>query len=346
MMKLLHSADWHLDSPIQGRTEAQTRQLKDALFSIPQQITALAKAEGCDLILLSGDLFDGQFRPDTLAMVQRTLADAAVPVFIAPGNHDPFTPGSPWAQPGWPENVHIFTGAMESIPLPHLDCRVYGAAFQRDESPALLQSFRAECRERYAIGVLHGDPTQLHSPHNPITQLQVQESGLDYLALGHIHKTASFRTGDTLCAWPGCPMGRGFDELDRKGVLIVTLDGSIDTRFVPLDVPQFHWLRCAPHAISQALPASDNRNFYRIDLVGESEPVDLQALAAAFSHFPNLQLRDQTVPPLDLWANAGSDTLEGVFFQLLRESDADAEIIQLAARISRQILLGQEVELP
>ena len=37
MMKLLHSADWHLDSPIQGRTEAQTRQLKDALFSVPQQ---------------------------------------------------------------------------------------------------------------------------------------------------------------------------------------------------------------------------------------------------------------------------------------------------------------------
>ena len=346
MMKLLHSADWHLDSPIQGRTESQTGQLKDALMSVPKQITALAKAEGCDLILLSGDLFDGPFRPDTLAMVQRVLADAGCPVFIVPGNHDPFCPGSPWMQPGWPENVHIFTGAMTSIPLPHLDCRVYGAAFQRDESPALLEGFRAECGERYAIGMLHGDPTQLQSPHNPITRLQVQESGLDYLALGHIHKTGSFQTGSTLCAWPGCPMGRGFDELGDKGVFIVTLDGGCEAKFVPLNVPRFHWLHATPDTLAQVLPAVGNRDFYRIDLTGESEPLDIQLMAAAFPGFPNLQLRDQTVPPLDLWANAGADTLEGVFFQLLQEADADEETIQLAARISRQILLGQEVELP
>ena len=346
MMKLLHSADWHLDSPIQGRTGSQTRQLKDALLSVPQKIATLAKAEGCDLMLLSGDLFDAAHSTTTLAYVQKVLGEVGMPVFISPGNHDPFGPGSPWTQPGWPENVHIFTGTMESVPLPHLDCRVYGAGFQTSESPALLQDFRAECRERYAIGALHGDPTQLNSPHNPITRLQVQESGLDYLALGHIHKADSFHTGDTLCAWPGCPMGRGFDELGEKGVFIVTLDGSCEARFVPLDVPKFHWLRCAPDALSQVLPAAGNSDFYRIDLVGESEPVDTDALAAALPGFPNLQLRDQTVPPLDLWANAGDDTLEGVFFQLLKESDADADVVELAARISRQILLEQEVELP
>ena len=346
MMKLLHSADWHLDSPIQGRTDTQTRQLKDALLSVPRQITALARAEGCDLMLLSGDLFDGPFRPETLATVQHALADAAIPVFIAPGNHDPYGPGSPWAQPGWPENVHIFTGAMTGIPLPRLDCRVYGAAFLRDESPALLESFRAECRERYAIGLVHGDPSQLNSPHNPISRLQVQESGLDYLALGHIHKGDSFRTGDTLCAWPGCPMGRGFDELGDKGVLIVTLDDGCEARFVPLEVPKFHWLQSTPDELSRVLPAAGNEDFYRIDLVGESEPVDIPAMQAAFSNFPNLQLRDQTVPPVDVWVNAGADTLEGVFFQLLRESDADPETVELAARICRKILSGQEVALP
>ena len=38
MIKFLHSADWHLDSPIQGRTEAQTALLKQALLRIPQQV--------------------------------------------------------------------------------------------------------------------------------------------------------------------------------------------------------------------------------------------------------------------------------------------------------------------
>ena len=64
-----------------------------------------------------------------------------------------------------------------------------------------------------------------------------------------------------------------------------------------------------------------------------------------FSQFPNLQLRDQTVAPIDLWANAGDDTLEGTFFRMLKESDANPEVVQLAARISRQLLSGQEVAL-
>lgn len=346
MMKILHSADWHLDSPLQDRTEAQTSQLKAALWEVPQKITALAKAEGCDLMLLAGDLFDGAYRAETLAMVQRSLADAGIPVCIAPGNHDHIGTGSPWEQPGWPENVHIFTGGISSIVLPQLDCRVYGAAFREAGSAALLEGFRAECSESHVVAVLHGDPTQLSSPHNPITRSQVQESGLDYLALGHIHKGDAFVAGDTLCAWPGCSMGRGFDELGEKGVLIVTLDGGCNARFVPLDVPRFHWLQVNPSDLARLLPAAGSTDHYRIDLVGESDPIDTDALAARFPEFPNLQLRDQTVPPLDLWANAGSDTLEGVFFQLLQESDADPDVVELAARISRQILLGQEVPLP
>jgi hypothetical protein len=141
-------------------------------------------------------------------------------------------------------------------------------------------------------------------------------------------------------------MGRGFDELGEKGVLIVTLDGSSEARFVPLELPRFHWLKAAPNALHAVLPAGGSTDFYRIDLVGECEPPSMEALTAQFPHFPNLQLRDHTVPPIDLWANAGDDTLEGVYFGLLKEADAPEAVVQLAARISRQILLGQEVMLP
>ena len=49
------------------------------------------------------------------------------------------------------------------------------------------------------------------------------------MALGHIHKrTEPLRFGNTVCAWPGCPEGRGFDELGEKGFYqgIVT-DGDV-----------------------------------------------------------------------------------------------------------------------
>ncbi len=345
MMKLLHSADWHLDAPLLGFSPEETKRLKAALLEVPGKVVRKAEETGCELILLSGDLFDGAYSPETLLSLQRTFAQTPLPVLIAPGNHDPMTPHSPWAQPGWSSNVHIFKGDPESISLPGLNCRVYGAAFRESDSRPLLEGFRAQCREQYAVGLFHGDPLTPQSDKNAISRYQVANSALDYLALGHIHKGDAFREGSTLCAWPGCPMGRGFDETGEKGVLLVTLDGEARAEFLPLDTPRFYKLRLSPAQLAASLPAAPTTDHYRVELTGESEPVDPAALKAAFPHIPNLTIRDQTVPPISLWANAGSDSLEGVFFDLLRSSDEDTEVVQLAARISRQLLLGREVTL-
>ena len=75
------------------------------------------------------------------------------------------------------------------------------------------------------------------------------------------------------------------------------------------------------------------------------------AAAADVSRFPHLELRDRTTPERDIWGSAGADTLEGMYFRRLKEAmeaadDEQREILTLAARISRQILDGQEVRLP
>jgi len=356
-MKLLHSADWHLDSPIVGRTPEQTAYLKAQLLTLPQKVLSLAESQGCDLVLLSGDLFDGTPSAQSLAAVRSALAAVTVPVYIAPGNHDFYAPDSPWASQLWPENVHIFTGsAITSVAAEHLSCRIYGAAFTAADADSLLEDFRPNGPETYHIALLHGDPTQAASPYNPVTAPQISRSGLNYLALGHIHKAGQLRVGDTLCAWPGCPMGRGFDELGDKGVLIVTLEQTVEAAFFPLDTPRFFDLSVqaehnAAAAVRAALPALGSLDFYRIRLTGESAPLDIQDLTARFPDFPNLQLRDETVPPLDIWGTAGEDTLEGIYFGLLHSAlsgsdEKQAQRIHLAAKISRQILLGQEVKLP
>ena len=350
-MKILHSADWHLCSPLQGRSEAQTQLLKAHLLQIPGKIAALCRAEGCDLMLLAGDLFDGPYDADTFCILCQALEEAAVPVFITPGNHDFADMNSPWLTQRFPKNVHVFTRpVMESVEVPSLGYRVYGAGFTAMDCPALLENFQAKA-DLPAIGILHGDPTQNASPYNPITQAQVRQSGLAYLALGHIHKGGSFRAGNTLCAWPGCPMGRGYDEEGEKGVLIVTVEDTVTTRFVPLGTPQFFDLECAVTELEALLPPVGNDHFYRITLTGESEPLDLSALASQYSRFPNLELRDKTVPPVDIWRTLGEDSFEGTYFGLLHHAltGADEETqrkLKLAAKISRQILDGQEVTLP
>ena len=348
-MKLLHSADWHLDSPLAGKDPA----LKDALLSLPEKVAQAARKEEARLLLLSGDLFDGPPSRESLKALREALDSLEIPVCIAPGNHDPFGPDSVWNREIWPENVRIFTrNTPESLVFPELDCRVWGGAFCAAEEPGMLEGFRARGPERWQIGLFHGDPTQAASPYNPVTAAQIQSCGLHYLALGHIHKGGQLVLGNTLCAWPGCPMGRGFDETGIKGVLSVTLGQEQgELRFVPLDTPRFYEESVHPRELAGLLPAQGSRDYYRINLTGESEPVDIARLQKEFSRFPNLILRDRTVPPLDLWAGAGDDSLEGIYFGLLKEAlegadPEEARRILLAAKLSRQLLDGQEVLLP
>lgn len=353
MMKILHSADWHLDAPLTSHAPDHAQYLRRELLEIPQRVVDLCRRSGCRMMLLSGDLFDGPCSRESLDAVRHALEEAAVPVFISPGNHDHIWEKSPYITEEWPENVHIFKhNMMESVVVKELDCRVWGGAFTGPESMGLLEGFRAEGTERYALGVLHGDPGTSQSPYCPVTALQVRDSGLDYLALGHIHEGGSFREGSTLTAWPGCAMGRGFDETGRKGVLIVNLEEEAEAEFVPLPGPRFYDFKVRPgEQIAARLPAMGSDDFFRVTLVGETEPPDLEGIRRSLAHFPNLILRDRTKPAVDIWASAGEDSLQGTFFGILRDArqGQDAETVrtlELAAKISRQILLGQEVELP
>ncbi len=347
-MKILHTADWHLDAPLQGYGDELRRQLA----AVPEKLLELCREEGCDMVLIAGDVFDGAYTPYTAKCLRDVLAAMTVPVFITPGNHDFSSPDSPWKREIWPENVHIFEGfQIASVVIPELDCRVYGAGFEAMDCPALLEGFRAEGAERYAIGIFHGDAAQSQSPYNPITKQQVQESGLDYLALGHIHKAGSFTAGQTLCAWPGCPMGRGYDEPGVKGAYIVTLDGGVSLRFCPLDTPQFYDLQTPPEKLDGLLPPVGNENYYRVTLTGCCEEPNLSKLRAEYAHLPNLVLRDKTTRPVDVWGSLGEDSFEGVYFGLLRQAleaagEEERREILLAAQISRQLIEGQEVVLP
>lgn len=357
MLKILHAADLHLDSAFAGRSEAATARLRQQLRAVPEKIVEICRREDCDLLLLAGDVFDAAPTAETLQLLKKALSDVQIPVFISPGNHDFCTPASPWLTGTWPENVHIFTvPTVESVAVPALDCRIYGAGFTSMDCDALLEDFQIQGEETYQIAVLHGDPVQSGSAYNPVSQAQVANSDLHYLALGHIHKTGSFRAGRTLCAWPGCPMGRGFDETGDRGALVVTLSAIADARFVPLSGPRFHDLTipCGTDpvaALNRSLPPLGSDDYYRISLTGEAGQINLPLLRQQFTRFPHLQLKDRTQPLLDVWGRADNDSLEGVYFGLLKEAlntagAEDRETLELAARISRQLLEGREVSLP
>ena len=353
-LKILHSADWHLDSPFASFREDQRENLKKAQREIPGKIAMACRQEACDLVLLAGDLFDGPWTRDTLDLVRDALGECRVPVMIAPGNHDPWGKNSPWYRQ-WPENVHIFGPELSSFALPQLDTRVYGAGFSSMDCPSLLDGFSCDGTETWQIGLFHGDPVNPGSPYNPITTAQIRKSKLSYLALGHIHSAGGLEVENTVCGWPGCPMGRGWDETGEKGYLLVNLEEGVQVQTASLDTPRFYDLRTELEGeeepdLDSLLPVRDDRNFYRITLEGYGS-VDLQLLQREWSAIANLELRDRTLDPRKLWDQAGEDSLRGAFFGRLRQAaeEADPEMkkkILLAAEISQKLLDGREVQLP
>lgn len=91
-IRILHSADLHLDSPFEGLSHGKAAVRRVEQRRLLSRMAELAQREHVDLVLLSGDLLDSSCTYlETGEELIRSLQAMAVPVFIAPGNHD-FTP--------------------------------------------------------------------------------------------------------------------------------------------------------------------------------------------------------------------------------------------------------------
>lgn len=328
-MRLLHAADLHLDSPFRGLSVDKARERRRESRDLLDRMADLANARAVDAVLLSGDLFDSaHVYRETLEGMARSLGRIACPVLIAPGNHDPYHSRSPYRQVDWPENVHLFTERIiERVEFPF--GIIYGAAFTAEEQlESLLAGFTAPPSDKPQVLCLHADLSP--GPYNPITKEQIAASGLTYLALGHIHQYGGLqRQGDTCYAYPGCPEGRGFDELGEKGALLVEAEpGCVRAEFIPLcrrryEIVEVDVTDTDPRERMEAAVAPYSAgDILRVVFTGETGEagVDLAALETAFAHrFYSLELRDKTRVGEDIWRRAEEDSLRGLFLRELRQ---------------------------
>ena len=345
-IRILHTADLHLDSAFEALPAGKAAVRRAEQRELLRRIAELARTERADIVLLPGDIFDGGGTYfETGAELVRCLQDIPVPVFIAPGNHDPYDRHSPYAKLTLPENVRLFTKRdIEYTELSELGVRVYGAAFTGASDGPDIAGLHAERTE----GVWNILCAHAEVGFDPVNERALAESGLDYAALGHIHKASGLRrAGNTWYSWPGCPEGRGFDETGEKTVSIIELSDSGCTlrtvciasrryEILPVDVTGIDPLL----AVHTVLPENTARDVYRIILTGEVDtPPDMSRLRRNLDDcFFALQLRDETRLRQDVWERADEDSLRGIFLRRLREKYAAAqgseerELVEQAAR--------------
>ena len=330
-MRILHAADLHLDSAFAGLAEEKAALLRQESRDILRRMVDWANDHAVDVMLLSGDLFDSdRMYSQTARTLAQALARFRGRIFVSPGNHDFYAPGSGYDAVDWPENVHIFTSRRpQTVLLRSLNASVTGAAFTAAEEwepfdGASFSGGDAPIR----LGVLHGEVTRGESKYRAIPPAEIEKTNLTYLALGHVHRCAGVqRAGNTAYAYPGCLPGRGFDETGDKGFLYGEITPEkVELEFIPFAPRRYHSVtaditdRDPADAVRQALDPDCGQDVCRVLLTGSRrENFSLSALTSELSGLcAALELTDETYPEEDIWARCGEDSLRGLFLQNLR----------------------------
>src|SRR5579871_5686878 len=101
VLRILHTADWHLGRRFRSFPEEAQKKLSRARMDVVRTILDAAKRNAVNAVLCAGDLFDDPSpEPDFWQGLARTFQGRPSdhpPVFLLPGNHDPLTADSVWS---------------------------------------------------------------------------------------------------------------------------------------------------------------------------------------------------------------------------------------------------------
>ena len=284
--KFLHMADVHLDTPFSslssfGGVASERRIEQRFLFKKAMDLAIEKKVEA---ILIAGDLYEHSYvSRATISFLNECFNSVPnIKIFISPGNHDPFVKNSYYSTYEWAPNVHIFKEKLECINLNNLNVSIYGVGFNDfllyDSS---LKDFEVQDHNRINIMVTHGTVDALSgSPgYHTISTAQLENSGLDYIALGHIHKFIPNLIKGKAC-YCGAPVALGFDEPGAHGVVIGTIGKEqLDIKFIPIDIREYLTLEVnvtgcqnaqvlVERVLENLTPRLEKSNYYKVLVTG------------------------------------------------------------------------------
>ena len=245
-MRFLHTADWQLGIKAAHVGEAGDRVREERLLAL-KRIAEAAQTYSVDFVLVAGDTFEDN--GVNRALVQRVadvLSNFAVPVYVLPGNHDPLVPGSVWEHPVW-KSTGAVTILREEAPVEVPGGLLYACPVRRKHSDTDPTAWiNASETKEIRIGVAHGtvEGIQQEEPDYPIPRDAAIRAGLDYLALGHWHSTATYPAPDGAVhmAYSGTHEATKFGERDSGNVLIVDIPGAgISPKITPVHTGNLSW---------------------------------------------------------------------------------------------------------
>lgn len=238
MVRFLHTSDWQLGmTPHYLEGEAQGR-FSQARLDAVVRMAELAVERDCAFVVVAGDVFENN-QPDkrTIGRALDALKKFTVPVYLLPGNHDAYDPGSVYRsvafRTGCPPRVEVLTDREPRTPLDGVE--VVGAPWTSRRPLVDLVSETCAALEvdgtlRVLVG--HGATDSVAGNFGEpgtirLTDIEasVAEGRVSYVALGDRH--SALQVGDTGRIWySGAPEPTDYREQRAGRALVVELDES------------------------------------------------------------------------------------------------------------------------
>jgi DNA repair exonuclease SbcCD nuclease subunit len=236
---IVHAADVHLETVFTDVRGGSAR--RAALAGALERIVDLALERRADVLTFGGDLYESERAgPATARFLFSAFARFGKPVFVAPGNHDPFATRSLYARDDLPPNVRVFANASwTAVPLA-AGVTLFGFG-HTPADPGRPFSGAAFDRSGARIALFHGSDEERCPPGKrstaPFTAAEIRAAGATFALTGHYHGGSIVRdAAGPVFAYPGSPEPIKFGERGEHGALVVTVrdDASIDVESVPL----------------------------------------------------------------------------------------------------------------
>lgn len=302
MIKFIHCADLHLDSPFKSKSHLAPSIFEDvqnSAYESFKKIVDTALKEEVDFVLIVGDLFDSEnrtLRAEVFLKEQfKRLEKEQIFVYISHGNHDPLTEK---ITNDWPDNVSVFSNRVETYQAITKDGEtifVHGFSYQHDTSyeNKIDEYPSSQGKKGIHIGILHGTYSK-SSTKNRYTEFILEDLNqklYHYWALGHIHERQELSDMPPI-HYPGNIQGRHFGEQGPKGCLLIEGDHlRLNATFIPTQQIRFEEAtintdKLTKQGIYEAIQSfkesvrSNGKAFYRLTVnVDSDRPISSQDIS-------------------------------------------------------------------
>lgn len=344
-MKIIHTADIHLDSPLSQVKDPAKRRYE--LLQALSNLSEYAGNNGCSAIIVAGDLFDDKFTTtQTVNSVAQIINGGNAEWYILKGNHGDAVPYNKLASST--NKAHFFGNDFTYYDIGNVTVcgRELGINDAEQYSKLRLDP------SRYNIVVLHGDIDG--GGYGFIDRKTLSALPVSYVALGHRHSFSKYKFGCANACYSGALEPRGFDEPAQTGFIELETETNA-IRFVEQSIRRVVTVNVDVTGIasdielnakiSQALQGVQPQNYLNAVFCGAltiGVHLDLVSRELLENRFFALRLEDRTTTPYDIEELMKEVSLRGEFVKLAMEI-RDEKLRFDVIKTGLKALAGEEI---